>query len=114
MENNIKVARAHRAISWFYAVLGIALTAAILIPAEHPLDALAGLAVMLAIFGGLFSLHHFTAKGAREKKQWARAVSSIIGVIMLPGFPVGTMIGIYLLVNANRGWEPASDPANAG
>src|SRR5688500_248008 len=103
MEKNIKLARAHRALSWFYGLFAIILLIIFLIPGkESPLLAII---FVLAFFCGLFALHHFTAKGARERKSWARNTSRCIAVLMLFGFPVGTIIGLYLLSNSWNVWE---------
>jgi fatty acid desaturase len=105
MEKHIKVARAHRAISWLYAViilmfLGVSLFTQVPPPSSF---------VFVGLFiGGLFAAHHFTAKGAFKKKTWARNASQVIAVLMLFGFPVGTFIGIYLLSNSWGGWEDES------
>lgn len=108
MERNVKVARAHRAISWLYALVTLLFFIVFLI-SEKSATTSAFLLVFL-FFGGLFVLHHFTAKGAFDKKPWAKYTSRGIAVLMLFGFPVGTLIGIYLLYNS-RGW--ATEQANA-
>ncbi len=110
MENNIKVAWVHRVLSWLYAVICILLATAAVVYAGPDLD-VGAFAWIFAMFGGMFALHHFTAKGAREKKTWARGVSSAVGILLLAAFPIGTVIGFYLLVNANRSWEPVDAAA---
>jgi predicted MFS family arabinose efflux permease len=103
MENNIKVFRAHRALSWLY---GLIVCVVLLLFSMTPKNG-ESLGVIIAIVFTIslfFLLHHFIAKGAKEKKGWAKIASVIVGIIMLFGFPLGTMIGIYLLIN-NSGWE---------
>ncbi len=58
----------------------------------------------------LFLAHHLTAKGARDKKPWARVSSIAISIFMLIGFPVGTLIGIYLLSNTWNEWDQDANP----
>ena len=106
MERNIKVFRAHRALSWLY-ILGMALMifVAITTPAilkEPAIYLLSGFFVIL------FFVHQVTARGARESKPWARTSSIVISVILLFGFPLGTLIGIYLLSNTWRKWDDIS------
>jgi fatty acid desaturase len=103
MENHIKVARAHRALSWLYAVNTILFLSIFLISGKNtpPL----AFVFLGLFFGGLFFLHHFTAKGAFVKKPWARNASIGIAMLMLLGVPVGTLIGIYLIYNCKNGWE---------
>ena len=102
MERNIKVYRAHRAISWLY-LLCISLFA--LMAFMSPDVSLASMAFPLALFTAVFLAHHITAKGAKQSKPWARTSSIVISVLLLLGFPVGTLIGIYLLANTWRPWD---------
>lgn len=103
MEKNVKVARAHRALAWFYAVLGIMMVAALGV-SDAGFNA-AGVLLVASIIGAAFALHYFVAKGAMEKKRWAKNTSRGVAVLMLFGFPVGTLIGIYLLVNSSNWTE---------
>lgn len=102
MERHVKVARAHRAISWLYALITILFFLVLLLPQSSEPSPV--FAVMLLFFGGLFTLHYFTANGAFGKKTWAKYSSRIIAILLLFGFPIGTLIGIYLLYNS-RGWS---------
>jgi hypothetical protein len=113
MEPNIKIARAHRALSWLYGAVVLLFVVILFVKPENQGESSVFFISMSVIFGGLFLLHHFTAKGAREKKPWARISSCVIGVIMLPGFPMGTLIGVYLLIYANSAWTD-SVAAGAG
>ena len=61
--------------------------------------------VLGAIIGLLFAvLLFFTSRGLMHQKQWARVATIILGVIMLFGFPVGTIIGIILIYGMTKGW----------
>jgi hypothetical protein len=112
MENHIKVARALRALSWFYAVIGALVLTALVAPGGKPASAVSFL--ILLPFVAFFALHHFTARGARRKHPAARIVSMIIACLMLFAFPLGTIVGIYVLVNASSSWEPpVADAARA-
>jgi drug/metabolite transporter (DMT)-like permease len=103
VERNIKVFRAHRALSWLYA-MGIALIV-FLGFSQPPSLKEPWWYFMLALFVGVFLAHHLTAKGARESKPWARTSSIVISVLLLFGFPLGTLIGIYLLSNTWHAWD---------
>jgi NADH:ubiquinone oxidoreductase subunit 6 (subunit J) len=105
MEKHIKVARVHRALSWLYGLVTVLFLGASLMSGNTP-----PLAVLffLIIFGGIFALHHFTAIGAREAKPWARKTSIGIALLMIIGFPLGTLIAIYLLINTTGGWSEES------
>ena len=103
MERNIKVFRAHRALSWLYLLL-LALFAFIAFSTPALLRDPPLLSLFLVILA-VFLAHHLTAKGARENKPWARVTSIMISLVLLIGFPLGTIIGIYLLANT---WQPWS------
>jgi hypothetical protein len=62
-------------------------------------------------FGFVVAAHLATAKGARQAKPWARTASIIISLFMLLGFPIGTLIGVYLLANTWKPWPPSPAPA---
>jgi hypothetical protein len=111
MERHIKVARVHRALSWFYGLITLLLLV-LLLTSGHESPPL-GVVYILSLFGGIFALHHFTAKGARETKPWARKTSIGIALLMLLGFPLGTLIGVYLLRNTWGNWEKEPDIAES-
>jgi surface polysaccharide O-acyltransferase-like enzyme len=51
-------------------------------------------------------LHALIAYGARRRRGWARGTSKAVGILMLLGFPIGTLIGFYLIRNASKAWGP--------
>jgi hypothetical protein len=56
----------------------------------------------IGLIGGLFVIaisgfEVYVGTQLRQYKSWARVVQIIIAVLMLPGFPVGTALGIYYL-----------------
>jgi cytochrome bd-type quinol oxidase subunit 2 len=112
MEKHIKIARAHRALSWFYLVLIVLFAILFFVIGKDGKNEapIAGMIYFFVLFGVVFAAHHFIAKGARERKPWARVASIIVACLMLLGFPIGTLIGIYLLVNGIPSWENGSSP----
>lgn len=109
MDSRTKVFRAHRALAWFYAFIGIAISAAVILGSRGN----TGVSIVLVplIFAGVFSAHYFTARACREGKPGGRIASIVIACLMLPGFPIGTLIGIYLLANTWRPWKAVPIPA---
>lgn len=108
MDSRTKVFRAHRALAWFYAVLGVGVSAAVfLVSGEHK-DA--GMLLVPLIFAAVFSAHYFTARACREGKPGGRVASIAIACLMLLGFPIGTLIGAYLLANTWRPWNTPPNP----
>ena len=108
MEPHVKIARAHRALAFFYGLLGVVLLfLALFVPGELPHEAAVGAVI---VFGTFFAAHYFTARGALEKKGGARAASLIIAILMLAAFPIGTLIGLYLLFHGTSSWETSEKP----
>jgi len=71
---------------------------------ESPAIAFVGLAVLpLAV------IHYYAAKGAQAGKAWGRTLSRVIAAIMLLGFPVGTIIALYIFSQTGKKWIGASD-----
>jgi hypothetical protein len=101
MENNIKTWRAHRAFSWLYGCIAVVMFVVMLKGDQPPAAAFAALLVL----GAIFALHFFVARGAKARKNWARRVSLIIGFLMLPGFPLGSLIGAYLIAASWTEWR---------
>jgi hypothetical protein len=54
-----------------------------------------GISIMYIIFGVLYLI---TAKGITNKKSWAKIVGIILGILALPGVPIGTVLGIFILI----------------
>lgn len=104
MDSQTKVFRTHRAISWLYGAISGGLAAVIVFVLlkgdRHALEMAPG-AIFFAL---LFAAHHFTAQSCKQGKPGGRIASIVIACIMLIGFPIGTLIGTYLLSNTWRPW----------
>lgn len=61
-----------------------------------------GLAMLMAI---PMPVHFALYKGAAAGKLWARYGSVLVGVLMLPVLPIGTLIGGFLIFNASVRWH---------
>ena len=101
----------HRVIAWIYGVLGTIITLVIVFAGGS-----GGLGVTLAI-GGFFAaivlLHSALAAGARNRNDVAKVGSVVVGVLMLFGFPIGTIVGGMLIYNGVQNWPPRRDATNA-
>lgn len=62
---------------------------------------LAVTAVPLALTTGLF----MTGNAVMRHEHWARVVAIVFGVLALPAFPVGTIVGLYVLWYLVFHWE---------
>ena len=55
--------------------------------------------LVVAIFmAALGVVHIITAKGVADKKNWAKIVGIIIGILDIPNIPIGTILGIFILI----------------
>lgn len=101
---NLNSMRVHRVLALLY--VGIAVVfGLILIGLEnaHP----AGVLVVSGILAAIGALHAGIALGASRSANWARVLSIVVGCVLLIGFPIGTLIGGYLLVNSK--WPEGSN-----
>lgn len=44
-------------------------------------------------------------KSIKQHRDWARAAGIIYGILLLIGFPIGTIIGAYILWCLIKGWD---------
>lgn len=113
---NIKSWRVHRILSWLYGLIGLMMLALPYV-ARSGKEGLSSAEMALAFSVPLFFLtlalfHYVVSRGAKGRKRWARIASIALACLLLPGVPVGTIIGVYLLRNSS--WEPRSAVAPIG
>jgi hypothetical protein len=100
-----KAGRVLRLLAWIQVVAFVGIVAAIAIPmfAQHKTPPPTSLLVFLFI---VFPLLYLTVgKAIKEHKDWGRTVGIIMGILMLFGFPIGTLIGAYILWCLIKGWD---------
>ena len=51
-----------------------------------------------ALIGAIGALHLYSAKGIEERKEWGKIMGIIMGAMALGNFPLGTIIGIFILI----------------
>ncbi|WP_410210313.1 hypothetical protein [Aquirhabdus sp.] len=99
MENNLRVAKVHFALSVFYVIFLIIFVLDRFLghsmeSLENKIVDVVAIVMTVTLIGGI---HFLISRGAKNKKPWARIASIIVACILLVGIPIGTMIGIYLL-----------------
>ncbi|SFU60725.1 hypothetical protein SAMN05216350_10396 [Polaromonas sp. YR568] len=95
--DNIRSMSAHIGLGVLYAVIGLGFIA---IFGSNSASVMGTILFILML--GI--AHGVIAFGAARAAPWARTSSMVIGCLMLLGFPIGTIIGVYLLVNLK--WPP--------
>jgi hypothetical protein len=101
---NIKAMSAHRGLAVFYFLLAIVF--GVVLAAEDKPGAVFAITMFPVLIG---AIHAAIAFGARKSAGWARVCSIGVACLMLLAIPIGTLIGVYLLLNSK--W---STPAGAG
>lgn len=108
MEKNIKVFRVHRALAWLYAILSVLFIMTFFVGINSSDNNIPPVFYYVLGFLICVSIVHFViSRGAKNGRLWARNSSFIVALIMLFGFPVGTIIGVYLLFNSGN-WRVSS------
>jgi len=67
--------------------------------------------LLCAIVVGLSIFELFLGKAIREHRSWSRIVGIALAVVFLVGFPLGTMIGGYIIWCLATGWSPYAHTA---
>ena len=52
----------------------------------------------------LVFFHKVISKGLEKEKVWAGILSILVGIILLAGFPLGTIVGIILIFSIVKFW----------
>ena len=100
-----KAMGAHRMLAFVYAGLAVLVLVITIFS-----GGLAGIPASLALFIAA-AVHGVIALGAARANPIAQVFSVLAGILMLFGFPIGTVIGIYLLRNAS--WDRSRQAAGA-
>ena len=100
MEKHIKSSMAHKRLFYFYTFMICVASLTFVLPSDNITTInTRNLLIGLIFYAAIAALHYYVSKAALEKKQWARNTSKVLGLFLLLAFPIGTIAGIYLLVN---------------
>ena len=105
-----KAGRVIRLLAWISGIFVLAIAAATLIPLfANRQQAEAGPIGVVVIVLALIALFVYfqLALGAaiKQHEAWGRTVGIGYGVILLFGFPIGTIVGAYCLYCLIKGWD---------
>lgn len=95
-----KVVDTHYHVVYFYGFLSALFALGLFLGRDKgiPYEHVAILAVLVALTVG-----HFKVSNAAENgKEWVPAASMVLAIPLLVGFPIGTFLGVKLLINASR------------
>lgn len=91
--------RIHRGIAAFYLLVFLYIVYAVVSRSNSSLSALWVVGFIAAMPIGL---HLYAAQGASKGASWARTMSRGLGIFLLFGFPIGTVVGGIILVKTNK------------
>jgi hypothetical protein len=109
-----KVGRVLRLMAWLAALGTVVTGVAIIMPTLAtssdglPADLLLLLVCGAAVAASLFSV----ARGLMKGRRWARLAGILCGTLALVGFPVGTVLGCYMLWQLLFRWHQTGQPAH--
>ena len=99
---NVALVRLHQV---FFALVLIA-TVGVTVLARSP-----RIFILDVLLLALAAAHWYAAKGARLGQSYGRTSSRIVGAFWLLGFPIGTILAIFVFVNTDkRHWRSSQDP----
>lgn len=103
---NPELARIHKVLLIPYMVVWVllGLLFALHFKAGNLLSAF-GVTAVLAL---PVSIHYAAMLGAIKGARWGRILSRVIGAFLLLGFPIGTMLGLYILNRTGSAWQNAA------
>jgi hypothetical protein len=103
---HLKVAKIHWIMSWLCAAVGIVTVAlAFREGTVHVMDLLAPGFLRLSEVSLVFvALNRWLWRANTDARGWARHISRICAVLMLPLFPLWTMFGVYILLYSRKPW----------
>ena len=110
-DGHARAASAHRLLAWIYGLVLVGLC--IYIYSAKRVEMIGLLLAPAAMLALLCVFQVVLARGAWLRKPWARILSLVVGFILLLAFPIGTLIGAYLIRASWTPWLEGRGPASA-
>jgi hypothetical protein len=110
MKKYERAGRLFRLLGWLSLIFG---AIAIAIPlltslseiSQAPIGSLIPLLSLVVVVVGMSIFQLKVGAAIKEHKDWGRTAGIILGIIQLIGFPIGTIIGAYILWCLIKGWN---------
>jgi len=100
--SRVSVVRAHSYFGIMYSI-GAVLMALSSLANYAKGGADLGLAIAMFAMAALLAVSHFkTSSAVGAKKGWGRGASVLLSIVALLFFPIGTILGVYMLVNVPK------------
>ena len=107
MEQYVKAGRIIRLLGWLQLLGFIGMSIAIIIPffTNNETGANPVILTPLFILVSIPILFFKVGTAIKEHMNWGRTAGIILGVLMLPSIPIGTILGAYVLWCLIKGWD---------
>ena len=111
----VKAGRMIRLFAWIILVAEVGIILALAIPVIAGRGQFTIKLILLILFSvGSAVFQLILGQAIKEHRQWGRTVGIIFGVLWLFGFPIGTLLGGYILWCLIKGWdEPVAEDLHA-
>jgi len=103
-----KAGRLIRLLGWISLAMTLLVAFVKLIPAFNsgkPIFQIFLNIVLFVLLGLLCVFELKVGTAVKEHKNWGRTIGIIMGVISLPTFPIGTIIGGFIIYYIIKGWD---------
>ena len=105
-----KAGRIIRLLAWISGISVLAVAAAVIIPLiadkqQAETGSIAVVVIMLALIVLFVFFQLALGAAIKQHKAWGRNVGIAYGVLLLFGFPIGTIVGAYCLYCLLKGWD---------
>lgn len=106
-----KAGRLIRLVGWISMIGFVGICVAIMLPVIAQKEAPPASSYFLLLYV-LWPIALFTlGNGVKARKIWARNLGIAFGVLILLAFPIGTIIGAFILTYLIKDWQWAAAPA---
>ncbi len=98
----IKAAKLIDFLAWFSLAFGVLMTLfSLFIVSEFKINHIYALVFLIVFPVFMF----YISAAIKEHKIWGRNSGIVLGILYLFGFPIGTVVGAYILWKLIWGWE---------
>lgn len=98
-----RVAGTHKIVGVIYLVFAVMFTLAMMFGRQGGLEV--GMVVAAVAFFVFAAIHLGLSRGATRNLKWVRGVSIVAALPLLFAFPIGTFLGVVIIINSAKSWD---------
>ena len=107
-----KAGRLVKLLGWIYILMFLGMALAVVIPflydGDKPDDQLPFFGILSVYSLGVSILFLIVGSSIKKNKKWAKITGVFLAILSLLFFPIGTVIGIFILYYLYNGWNETS------